>query len=314
VAFLVSGSPVAVLQSRYLRSDSLLDSWRLAGDRFQHGWEDRFVTLHGFREPLLPLLREAGADVAVRHLALAAPDARAQRDLAVEVGLQDRLVPGLWSQVGHCGTALSALLLVAALERADPADGLLQADHGDGATVLYWRCVERAPRQVLSRALARRRRITDYHWYLKSRDLLPGEYPPVIDQGIPATVHFRERAEDLGLIGQRCECGSHQFPRGRICQRCEAVDSFVLQRYADAVGYVVTYTHDAFFPSPEPPTTAAIVQIEEGPRIHMQVADINSRDVVIGLPVRFVFRCIHRSGGKPNYFWKAVPADAGEEV
>lgn len=316
VAFLISEHPVAALQSRYLHTDSLLDTWRVAGDRFQHQWEDRFVTLHGWREALLPLLQEALTVGPVHALALSAPDARAQRELANALQLTHGLDPGtsIWQQVGHCGTALSSLLLVAALEQVNPGETLLQADYGDGASVLRWQCQQAVPRKVLEQALHARRRTVDYAWYLRAKELLPGEYPPPLDQGIPATVHFRERAEDLGLIGQVCICGTPQFPRGRICQHCGAVDQFTPRRYAEATGEVVTYTHDAFFPSAEPPTTAAIIQVRDGPRIHLQLAEVAAKAVTIGLPVEFAFRCIHRSGGKPNYFWKAIPISHGEAL
>jgi hypothetical protein len=31
------------------------------------------------------------------------------------------------------------------------------------------------------------------------------------------------------------------------------------------------------------------------------------QEVRCDLPVEFVFRKIHESGGKPNYFWKCTP-------
>lgn len=313
VAFLIQADPLAVLDAQHTARDSLLDVWRASGDRFVHGWEDRFVNLHGYREPLLPLLQNAVQAGSVQHLALPAPDARAQREMAASLKLPDAcLVPSLFDKVGHCGAAFAPLLLVAALERAAEGDTILLGDYGDGASALRWRCVRAARRRRLPAALERRRTITDYRWYLKSRDLWPVEYPPQPDPGIPATVHYRERAEDLGLTGQVCRCGTHQFPRGRICQRCGEQDQFQPVHYAEQKGRIVTFTHDAFFPSPEPPTSVAVVEVNQGPRIYMQVADASPDQVEVDLPVRFVFRCIHRSGGKPNYFWKCVPA--GGEV
>ena len=44
-----------------------------------------------------------------------------------------------------------------------------------------------------------------------------------------------------------------------------------------------------------------------GPRIHMQVCETTAKDIAIDLPVQFTFRCIHRVGLRPNYFWKSVP-------
>jgi uncharacterized OB-fold protein len=32
--------------------------------------------------------------------------------------------------------------------------------------------------------------------------------------------------------------------------------------------------------------------------------------VKLGMPVEFVFRRIHESGGRPNYYWKAMPLEA----
>lgn len=309
VAFLVQADALFVLEAQYNARDSLLDVWRGSDDRFVHGWEDRFVNLHGYRQPLLPLLQSALQEGPVQQLALPAPDARSQRDLSAALKLPaESLLPGLFGQIGHCGAAFAPLLLLAALERAAEGESILLGDYGDGASASRWRCVQSAPHRRLSVALERRRAITDYRWYLKSRDLWPAEYPPQTDPGIPATVHYRERAEDLSLVGQVCRCGTHQFPRGRICQRCGAQDAFQPAHYAECGGRIVTYTHDAFFPSPEPPTSVAVVEVEQGPRIYLQVADANPEQVAVDLPVRFVFRCIHRAGGKPNYFWKCVPA------
>ncbi|HNE26046.1 MAG TPA: hypothetical protein PLH12_02785, partial [Pseudomonadales bacterium] len=82
--------------------------------------------------------------------------------------------------------------------------------------------------------------------------------------------------------------------------------------YSDLSGKVVTYTLDAFFPSPEPPTAVGIVEVvnadgSAGPRIHMQIGETSAKDIAVDLPVAFTFRCIHRVGLRPNYFWKCTP-------
>ena len=39
------------------------------------------------------------------------------------------------------------------------------------------------------------------------------------DAGLSATIHFRERDEDVALKGQRCtKCGAVQFPIQRVCE------------------------------------------------------------------------------------------------
>ena len=77
-------------------------------------------------------------------------------------------------------------------------------------------------------------------------------------------------------------------------------------RLSDDTGHVVTYTFDYFFPTPDPPTIVTVVDVE-GARLHLQLVNCRPEDTRIGLPVEFVFRRIHMSGGRPNYYWKASP-------
>ena len=83
----------------------------------------------------------------------------------------------------------------------------------------------------------------------------------------------------------------------------------------------MSYTFDYFFPTPEPPLVATMIEIDGGCRVWMQMADVSPDELRCDLPVEFVFRKIHETGGKPNYFWKCRPvrtaggqvADASEE-
>ena len=77
-------------------------------------------------------------------------------------------------------------------------------------------------------------------------------------------------------------------------------------RLSDRSGSLVTYTLDYFFPTPDPPTVVAIVDVD-GARIHMQVVNCAPDEVKLGLPLEFEFRRIHEVGGRPNYYWKATP-------
>ena len=71
-------------------------------------------------------------------------------------------------------------------------------------------------------------------------------------------------------------------------------------------------------PSPEPPTAVGIIEVvnadgSAGPRIHMQVCETSPKDIAIDMPVQFTFRCIHRVGLRPNYFWKSTPVVAAAQ-
>jgi uncharacterized OB-fold protein len=99
----------------------------------------------------------------------------------------------------------------------------------------------------------------------------------------------------------------HQFPRARICGACGAADRFTDVVYAGRGATLLTYTLDAFFPTPEPPTAVGVVQVDDGPRIYLQLTDVPAADVALGMALEFTFRRIHTVGGRPNYFWKCRP-------
>jgi 3-hydroxy-3-methylglutaryl CoA synthase/uncharacterized OB-fold protein len=307
----VTSPPVtlATLIGAVEQGEEIVDTWRRADDRFVHSWEERFVTQHGYLEPAL----KAGRALKDRFNALqpeswlwaiSAPDARSHGTVAKKIGTD---ISGYWGKVGFAGAADALLQLAGALDSAQSGSHVALLSGGDGAEALLFAVSQKPERPVLAPQLKRRKQIDSLDRYRRARDLTIPEYPPADDQGISATAHFRERDEDLSLIGQVCACGTHQFPKGRVCVRCGQRDRFQPVSYAEATGRIVTYTLDAFFPSPDSPVPVAIVAVDDGPRIHMQMADIDAKDVAIGLPVRFAFRRIHQVGRRPNYFWKAIP-------
>ena len=309
VAFLVAAGGIVTLVGSAEQGEEIVDVWRRADDRFVHGWEERFRTQHGYLEPALKVgwsLRErcTAAKADSWRWAISAPDARSHATLAKKLGASH---PGYWGKIGFAGAADALLQLAGALDEAEAGAHVALIGGGDGAEALLFAVSRPSARAVVAPWLGRRKVIDSMERYRRARDLTITEYPTADDQGISATVHFRERDEDISLVGQRCACGAHQFPKGRVCVRCGKRDRWQDESYAEARGRVVTYTLDAFFPSPDSPVPVAIVAVDDGPRIHMQLADIDAREVAIDLPVRFVFRRIHQVGRRPNYFWKAIP-------
>ncbi len=84
-------------------------------------------------------------------------------------------------------------------------------------------------------------------------------------------------------------------------------DRFTDEVFAERGGRLLTYTLDAFFPTPEPPTAVGVVQVDDGPRIYLQLTDLPAAEVKLGMALEFTFRRIHTVGGRPNYFWKCRP-------
>jgi 3-hydroxy-3-methylglutaryl CoA synthase len=318
-AFLVGAEDaVARLGERFAFAQEIVDVWRAEGDRFVHSWEERFVVQEGYLPGLLEAVRGCLARAGARpsdfaRCALYAPDARSHAAAAQELGLgAAQLQDPLFGRLGNAGAAFAPLLLAAALESARAGERLLVASYGDGAEALTLEVTERLeklePRRGVSWHLARRRPVPDYRRYLEARGLEASEYEPARDAGLSATVHFRERDEDLAFRGQRCRrCRALQFPNQRVCETCFARDDFEPVRLSDRTGRVVTYTLDWFFPTPDPPTVVTVTEVEGGARVHLQLVNVDPKEVRIGLPVEFCFRRIHSVGGRPNYYWKATP-------
>lgn len=318
-AFLVSkDSAIATMDASRSVTDEIVDVWRSEGDDFVHSWEDRFVVQEGYAprmaEAVDGLLADGGDSVSdYDKVALYGPDHRSRAGVARTLGLAEgQLTDAFFGRLGNAGVAFAPLQLVAALENARPGERILVANYGDGADALALKVtdgMEQLPaRRGVGWHLERRQPVADYAQYLKARDLGTSEWEAQAGPGLSATVHFRERDSNLAFCGQRCRsCGAVQFPIQRVCESCFARDDFEGTRLSDRSGKLVTWTFDYFFPTPSPPTVAGIVDIE-GARVHMQLVNCVPDDVNLGMPLEFEFRCMHRAGGRPNYYWKATPA------
>ena len=321
-AFLVGDERViARFEGSAARADELQDQWRIDGERFTHSWEDRFVVEEGVVPNLVAVLRalfeklgRKGADFA--RAALYAHDARSHAGVAKQAGIaREALVDPLIGKLGNTGAAYAPMLLVAALEQARPGERIVCASYGDGAHALAFEASAEIEKQGarlgVSGHLARRRALGSYDTYLRARHLDPQEWEGGADLGLSATVRFRERDADIGMVGARCtQCGQIHLPRPRICIRCKAKDQFEPARLSDKQGRVLAYTFDYFFPAAEPPTVVVMTEVE-GCRVQVQLANARPDEVRLDMPVEFVFRKIHEAGGKANYFRKASPVAEG---
>ncbi|RIL00902.1 MAG: 3-hydroxy-3-methylglutaryl CoA synthase, partial [Proteobacteria bacterium] len=322
-AFLVGDADViADFEASFAIADELVDVWRADGDRFVHAWEERFVLQEGYTptlgEALQGFFAKTGSGPAdFARFALYAPDDKSVAGVARALKLdRTRLQDGLFGRLGNAGCAYAPILLAAALESLQPGERLLLGAYGDGAEALGFRttgAIEKlGARRGVAWHLARRRPVKSYDRYLAARSLQTREYEAPRDQGLSATIHFRERDEDVAFKAQRCaKCGATQFPIQRVCETCFAKDAFEPVRLSDKTGRVVTYTFDFFFPTPEPPTIVTITEID-GARVHLQLVNATPQETKTGMPVEFTFRRIHEVGGRPNYYWKAQPVPSPE--
>lgn len=312
---------IATLDGSHAISDELQDMWRVEGETFTHAWEDRFIVQEGYTPNMVAAVKgllektgRAASDYA--KAAVVAPDARSMGGVVKKVGLEGAQVQDpLFGRLGHCGAAFAPLLLVAALEDARGGDRVLAAGAGDGAHALSFEVTDAIgslpPRRGVKGHLDRRRPLPSYDTYLKARNLDPKEWAAGADLGLSATIRFRERDADIGLVGARCtSCGQIHLPRTRVCYKCHAKDQWEPARLSDKQGKVLSYTFDFFFPTAQPPTIMIMTEVE-GARVQVQLANAKPDEVKLDMPVEYVFRKIHNAGGKANYFWKASPLPAG---
>ncbi len=317
-AFLVSrDGNLAKLRASSAFANEMQDVWRADGDEFVHSWEDRFVVQEGYGPAMQAavggLLEKSGLGIGdFARAALYAHDARSHADLARRLEIEAaRLQDPLFGRVGNTGASYALLLFCAALEGARPGERVLVASYGDGAEAFAFEIGDgisgASQRRGVAGHLDRRRPLRSYDSYLRSRGLQQTEWDAGTGPGLSATIRLRERDADIGLVGAACEvCDTVHFPQPHVCYRCHARDRWRRHRLSDKTGELLAYTFDFFFPAPEPPVVMTIAEVD-GCRVHIQLADVAPDQVRLELPVRFTFRKIHDAGGKPNYFWKAVP-------
>jgi hydroxymethylglutaryl-CoA synthase len=314
-AFIVSdGDALATLDASHAVADEILDVWRAEGDAAPRAWEERFVVKHGARANLVAavaaLAKQTGrASADYDRAVLYGYDAKEHAALVRALKLDAaRVEDPLFGKVGNAGAAFVPLLLVAALEKARPGERILAASYGDGAEALAFTVTAHAQKPRASRGVAghlARRRAAKPGPYWAARKALAAA--PAAG-GVSATKHWREREEDLGLVARACRgCGTLHFPAQRVCIRCFKKDDFERARLSDRPGKLLSHTVDHFFPNPEPPTLAGVVEIEGGCRIWLQITEASVEELALDLPLELTFRRIHKAGGWPNYYWKGTP-------
>ena len=126
-------------------TESLIDTWRSAGDRFVRSWEDRFAIEEGLErilaESVSGFFNKEGLSVKdVAKLALYSPDARRHGQLARQLGFEaEQVQDPLFGRMGNTGTAFPLMQLACALEDSAPDQLLLTVSYGDGSDVLGFR-------------------------------------------------------------------------------------------------------------------------------------------------------------------------------
>ncbi len=105
-------------------------------------------------------------------------------------------------------------------------------------------------------------------------------------------------------------CGRLFFPPRLVCDACSSrkMENVTLPVEGEVSTYTVIRVPATAF-SKQTPYIVAIVALNNGARICMQVTDCGPEEVYIGMPVHIEFRRISEDGdaGVIHYGYKAVP-------
>jgi 3-hydroxy-3-methylglutaryl CoA synthase len=319
------GEPVAKLLASATRAADFVDHYRTAQSEYDYQWEERWIRDAGYL-PIVPpviarCLAQAGLkSTEVTAFCMPAVLPRLASTIAKAAGIPDTAVrDNLHGTCGETGAAHALLMLVAALEESKPGDRILVVGFGQGADALLFEvlpAIARLPARLgVKGHLARRRAEENYSKFLAFNDTVEVErgMRAEADKLTPLSAMWRNRDTVTGFVGGKCsKCGTLQFPKTRICvnPNCNAVDTQEPEPFADKTGRITSYTADRLTYSPDPPACYGMIQFDEGGRWMMDFTDIDEAELLVGRPMRMMFRIkdIDTQRGFRRYFWKAAPA------
>jgi 3-hydroxy-3-methylglutaryl CoA synthase/NAD(P)-dependent dehydrogenase (short-subunit alcohol dehydrogenase family)/uncharacterized OB-fold protein len=329
---------IAEFKGSYSVAYDFVGHYRAAGSRFDYTWEERWVRDQGYAriipEAINGLLDKLGMTIdGVDKVIYPCFFTREHASIARAIGAAPEKVPdNLHTVCGETGAAHPLVMLVKALEAAEPGERIIVASFGQGSDALCFEVTESIkdlPRSAglgqpghrgIGGSLENGKATDSYVRFLKFRDLIETEAgirSEASDQTAMTTL-WRKRKMILGLVGGMCtECGTPQYPKANICvnPECGALDSQTDYEFADVPAIVKSFTGDMLAYSIDPPAIYGMLQFEGGGRLMADFTDCEISDLKVGRAVRMVFRRHHvdKERGFTGYFWKAVPlADVGD--
>ena len=301
-----------------------VDHYRGSDAEYDYMWEERWVRDEGYSK----IIPEA-VNGLFSKLSLTMDDVdrfvfpcffkKEHKTIAAKLGATADKVPDtLHEQCGETGAAHPLVMLVRALDQAEPGQRILVCGFGQGCDALYFRVTDNikkmAARQGISSSLARGVTTDNYTKFLKFKDLIKTE------TGIRAesptktakTVLWRKREMLTALVGGKCSaCEAPQFPRMDICVNpdCRALSTQEPYEFADRPATIKSFTGDLLAISVDPPACYGMVQFDGGGRFLADFTDCAMDDLYVGQQVTMSFRrrYVDQERGFSGYFWKAVP-------
>jgi 3-hydroxy-3-methylglutaryl CoA synthase/NAD(P)-dependent dehydrogenase (short-subunit alcohol dehydrogenase family) len=322
---------IAQFKGSHSVSYDFVSHYRGARRRFDYTWEERWVRDEGYSkiipEAVSGLLDKLGMSIEeVDKLVYPCFFAREHAAIARTLGAAPgKVSDNMHSVCGETGVAHPLVMLVNALQEAQPGERIVVASFGQGCDALCFEVTENAVavpnRGGIRGALESKKSTDNYVKFLKFRDLIETETgirAEAPDQTAMTTL-WRKRKTILGLVGGRCTvCGVPQYPKAGICVNpdCGALHSQEDYEFAAVPATIKSFTGDMLASSVDPPAIYGMVQFEGGGRFMADFTDCEMSDLKVGLPVKMAFRRHYadEERGFTGYFWKAVPIVSAAEI
>ena len=324
VALLIGEDEEAIAEIEGLSTvvDPIPGVWRREEDVYPKVFDTRIDTRYGLLKDVPQavgnLLGKHGVQTQdISKFALYCPDGRTPRALAgsLKIDPKTSMQDVLFKDIGITGTAHCLLLLVAALEKAEPNERIVCASHGEGSDALLVRATERVGQEKGkhrgTKYIASKRTLPSYGFFLTYRGEIEVGWPEWEKSSVAK--YWRDEHWLLPLYGMKCnKCGTLQYPVRRICTICSEKDDYQMVKLARK-GSVFTYTHDYLlgpgnFPSDGiSPATRLLVELDDGCRIWLEMTDHEVEEVDVGISVELTFRLLHQKSDFRFYGWRARP-------
>jgi hydroxymethylglutaryl-CoA synthase len=318
VSFLMEfGEGVAVeLLHTYQLQDRDFFQWRKGNHVYVQRWEERFgqyVSSQLVQQAVAEFEQQTNMSLHhANHIIVSAPTLKLQQQLEKQLRIpKQQLMYKENLVLGHFGSANGPLLFSLALEQAKKGETIIWIQVGDGCDIFAFEVHKEITPNGMNRTVLQDERYfkeVSYGQFLKWRELILVDKGRRPDAPIPSAPALKRNEEKVySLIGSKCQtCGQVSYPKQRICSHCFSKDKIEPYSFYGKDGTIRTYTIDYLASSPSQPTVFAVVDIDGGGRMLLQLTDCDPHEVEIGRKVTFTFRRLYEAGGIINYYWKGT--------
>lgn len=315
-AVVISGAAPTSIFGFSSEVSEVVGPWRRPEDGFLRSFQGKHELEHGYIRSMVAaaqtvLERESMSPEDVTKAVFYSPDPNSLKEVACRLNLRGTQIQDpLLDRVGDTGTAHILLLLGAALDEAQAGDKFLVSNYGDGADAFILEV--KAPlaqppmKRSLSSLLNAKRTLSTYNAYLSLRRAAAEDGSLI--RSSPVT-YWRDSSSVLRLHGARCRaCGVVQYPLPRLCRECGTKDQFEEVRLSRR-GVVYTFTLDYLYANGylSAPVPRAVVDLDGGGRIFVEVTDCDPHEVTWGMPLEMTLRRLHKGANFHNYSLKGCP-------